>query len=171
VSLTDRPQQVNLQDVYPAGTPFKIIQAWIEGVVPTEYGDRLMGKIVAEPLDGGDPHEFAVWGSLAQQVQQLEDGELPMVVNVVKDGRRWLFQQPKGGAVAQAPLGDQPPPADAHHDPAPHVDPAAAADPPNPAPPANPPQGQVSEAAAADPPNPVPPGGGQPQVSGEDVPF
>lgn len=96
MGITDVPKQVNLTDVYPEGTPFLCTSAWVEGVVKTQYGDRTMAKILAEDYkpgeeSGGQGREFAVWGSLCEQVQQLDDGELPMVLAVVKDGKRWLF--------------------------------------------------------------------------------
>jgi hypothetical protein len=105
VSLTDSPTQKSLLDVYPEGTPFVIQNAWVEGVVPTQYGDRTMAKILVTPLGGGTPQEFAVWGSLCEQVQQVEEGELPGAFIVVKEGKRYLF---KPGKVEAATGGGDP---------------------------------------------------------------
>jgi hypothetical protein len=94
MGLTDTPQQVNITDIYPEGTPFNVTRAWVEGVVKTQYGDRTMGKVVAEPIGGGpgSAQEFSVWGSLCEQVQSVDESELPMTVSIVKDGKRFLFQ-------------------------------------------------------------------------------
>ncbi len=109
MGITDAPVQVNLTDIYPDGTPFLVESAWVEGVVKTQYGDRTMAKIIAKPCDGGgvatgQGQEFAVWGSLCEQVQQLEEGDLPAVLKVVKDGKRWLFKA-TGTAPAQPAAG------------------------------------------------------------------
>lgn len=107
MGLTDAPQQVNLLDIYPEGTSFVVTAAWVEGVVPTQYGDRTMGKIIAKPVGGaaGSSQEFAVWGSLCEQVQTVTPDELPMVVKVGKEGKRYLFQPGEG--EAGEPAGEQ----------------------------------------------------------------
>jgi hypothetical protein len=100
MGLTDAPQQVNLLDIYPEGTPFVVTAAWVEGVVPTQYGDRTMGKIIAHPVDApaGSSQEFAVWGSLCEQVQSVSPDELPLTVTVKKEGKRYLFQPAEGSS-------------------------------------------------------------------------
>lgn len=92
--LTDAPKQVNITDIYPEGTPFVVTSAWIEGVVKTQYGDRTMGKVMAEPIGAGagQAQEFSVWGSLCEQVQAVDPAELPLMVTIVKDGKRFLFK-------------------------------------------------------------------------------
>lgn len=122
MGLTDAPQQLNLTDVYPEGQPFLIRNAWVEGVVKTQFGDRTMAKIIAEPAEGGQGQEFAVWGSLCEQVQQIDEGDVPGVYKVVKDGKRWLFNAVEGApvpeqttppqSVDEAELGVQPQPGD-----------------------------------------------------------
>lgn len=134
MGLTDAPQQVSLTDVYPPGTAFTVVKAWIEGQVETQFGKRTMGKVLVTPAGGGEETEFAVWGSLAQQVQQVEEGDLPMTCQVAKDGQRWLFAEPPAGTVAPGGEPTQPPPADQRADAGDHVDPGAPSDPPNPAP-------------------------------------
>jgi hypothetical protein len=97
MSITDAPQTRNLADVYPEGTPFRVTAAWVEGIVPTQYGDRTMAKMLVEAApapDGtlaGSPQEFAVWGSLCEQVQQQDEGDLPALLTLKKDGKRWVF--------------------------------------------------------------------------------
>jgi len=93
MSLTDAPKQVNITDIYPEGTPFVVTQAWIEGVVKTQYGDRTMAKVMVEPIGAaaGQAAEYSVWGSLCEQVQSVDPAELPMTVTIRKDGKRYLF--------------------------------------------------------------------------------
>ena len=102
MGLTDAPKQVNITDIYPEGTPFVIEKAWVEGVVPTSYGDRTMAKALVRPLGGGTPQEFALWGSLCEQVSQIEEGDVPGVYKIVKDGKRWLFASAQHEAEALA---------------------------------------------------------------------
>ncbi len=115
--LTDAPKQINLQDIYPPGTPFTITNAWVEGVVPTQYGNRTMAKVMAEPIGaapGQSVTEYAVWGSLCEQVQGADAGEFPLTVTIVKDGKRFLFkgvdaqQLAAYQAQAQAPAPPSP---------------------------------------------------------------
>lgn len=96
MSITDAPTQKSLTDVYPEGTPFIIQRAWFEGVVPTQFGDRSMAKVLVTPIGGGSPQEFAVWGSLCEQVQQVEEGEIPGAFFVAKEGKRYLFKAATG---------------------------------------------------------------------------
>jgi hypothetical protein len=94
MALTDVPKQISLTDVFPEGTPFVVKNAWVEGVVPTTYGNRTMGKVLAEPVGApaGSEQEFAVWGSMCEQVQGVDPAEFPLTVTVVKDGKRFLFK-------------------------------------------------------------------------------
>lgn len=107
MGLTDAPVQVNITDIYPEGTPFVVTQAWVEGVVKTQYGDRTMAKVVVEPIGAaaGSAQEFSVWGSLCEQVQSVDPTELPMTVSIVKDGKRFLFQVAE--AAPGAPTTDE----------------------------------------------------------------
>lgn len=101
MGLTDAPKQLNLTDVYPEGTPFSMTSAWVEGVVKTQFGDRTMAKAIIEPAGGGQAQEFALWGSLCEQVQQIEEGDLPGTYCVRKDGKRWLFAPAEAPAAAE----------------------------------------------------------------------
>lgn len=93
--LTDAPKQINLQDIYPPGTPFVVTNAWVEGVVKTQYGDRTMAKVMAEPIGAaaGQSAEYAVWGSLCEQVQSVDPAEMPLTVTIAKEGKRFLFRE------------------------------------------------------------------------------
>lgn len=92
--LTDAPKQVNITDIFPEGTPFVVTNAWVEGVVKTQYGDRTMAKVMVEPIgaQAGQSTEYSVWGSLCEQVQAVDPAELPLTVTIVKDGKRFLFK-------------------------------------------------------------------------------
>lgn len=109
MGLGDAPKKVNLDDLYPEGTPFLIQKAWVEGVVKTQFGDRTMGKLLVAPV--GDPagqaQEVAVWGSLCEQVQQVEEGDVPGVYRLKKDGQRWLFEPVPDADVAINAGGEQ----------------------------------------------------------------
>jgi hypothetical protein len=104
MSITDSPVQKNLTDVFPPGTPFVIQSAWIEGVVKTQFGDRTMGKVLVSAAEGGTPQEFPAWGSLCEQIQQVDEGELPGTFTIVKDGKRYLFApvEDAGDPLAEA---------------------------------------------------------------------
>lgn len=101
MGLTDAPTQLNLTDIYPEGTPFLIRNAWVEGAVDTQYGKRTMAKVIVEPAEGGQGQEFAVWGSLCEQVQGIDEGDVPGVYQVVKEGKRWLFAAVEGAEVPE----------------------------------------------------------------------
>lgn len=113
MGLTDAPKQLNLQDVYPEGTPFLIQKAWVEGVVKTQYGDRTMAKALITPVGGGTPQEFSLWGSLCEQVQMIEEGDVPGAYKVIKDPsnpKRFLFAsaaEDVAAAPAPAPTPDE----------------------------------------------------------------
>lgn len=100
--LTDAPKQVDIKDIYPENTPFVILNAWVEGVVPTQYGNRTMAKCIAAPVGAppGTEQEFALWGSLCEQVQASDASEFPQAVVIYKDGKRYLF----GPAPAGTPV-------------------------------------------------------------------
>ncbi|HEX3561832.1 MAG TPA: hypothetical protein VHU24_03250 [Solirubrobacterales bacterium] len=117
MSLTDAPKQVNITDIYPEGTPFVVTQAWVEGVVKTQYGDRTVAKVMVEPIGGqvGQAVEYAVWGSLCEQVRAVDPAELPLTVTIVKDGKRHLFKDVDPAtlqAYQQAAQAPAPPSAD-----------------------------------------------------------
>lgn len=149
MSLTDAPKQVNITDIYPEGTPFVVTSAWVEGVVKTQYGDRTMGKVMAEPIGAGagQSQEFSVWGSLCEQVQGVDPAELPLTVTIAKDGKRYLFRDVDPAtlqahqAAAQAPAA--PSPDEAALGVTPQAQDVGAAPP---APPAAPPAAPVQEA-------------------------
>lgn len=114
MSLTDVPKQQSIDDVYPPGTPFRIILAWVEGVVDTQFGKRTLAKAVVEPATGGQAIEFSLWGSLCEQVQAIEDGDVPGVFAIGKDGNKKLFvaavdpNPPETAASEQALMTDTP---------------------------------------------------------------
>lgn len=152
MGFTDTPQQEDIKDIYPPGTAFLVKKAWIEGVVPTQFGNRTLGKVEIAAADAPDQgREFSVWGSLAEQIQAAEEGEFPMLCTLVQESRRWLFK-PATTENTAAP-GTTPPPAAKRHDPAPHVD-ANAEGVKNPVPPPAPPGPAPTGDAAT--PNPVP---------------
>lgn len=91
MGLTDAPKQRQLIDDYPPGTGFTVKEAYVEGLVDTKFGKRALAKVMVEPIAGGTPIEYPVWGALCEQVQQIEEGELPMAVTIVEDGNRKLF--------------------------------------------------------------------------------
>lgn len=97
MSLTDVPKQLKLAEVYPSGIPFLISQAWFEGIVDTTFGKRAMAKVIASPyqgpgVTGAESQEFALWGTLCEQVQQLEEGDVPGVYTLGQEGKRVVFQ-------------------------------------------------------------------------------
>lgn len=94
MSLFDKPEKRNLAEVFPPGTPFRLVEAWIEGQVETgSMGHkRTLAKVVVSPVeDPANESEYGVWGSLAQQIRKLEAGELPLIVTLANSSGEWLF--------------------------------------------------------------------------------
>lgn len=54
-----------------------------------QYGDNDKAKVTAGP----NQESFIVFGVLAQQIQRMDEGDLPAQVRIVKDGRANVFQQ------------------------------------------------------------------------------
>lgn len=113
MSLFDKPDTRNLAEVFPPGTPFRLVSAWIEGQARTSTGAvRTLAKVLVSAVEHPDHEiEYGVWGSLCEQVRNIEPGELPAIVTLNNDTGLWLFaphgkapeqvQQPDGETVEQ----------------------------------------------------------------------
>lgn len=93
MALFGENQSRNLAEVFPPGTPFRLAQAWIQGVAPSPMGgNRTLGKVVVSPVEQPeDELEFGVWGSLAEQIRRIEAGELPVIVTLDNRTGNWQF--------------------------------------------------------------------------------
>lgn len=83
----------NLAEIFPPGTPFRLTQAWIQGVAESPMGGvRTLGKVVVSEVENPEVElEFGVWGSLAEQIRRIEAGELPVIVTLDNSAGFWQF--------------------------------------------------------------------------------
>lgn len=96
MSLYDPPKQERLSDTFPLGTLFWLLGGKYEGIQPTTFGDSEQATIVAAPV--GEPtaaKQYRVWGTLAEQVREMEEGDIPAEVEVAQEGRRHVFRLSK----------------------------------------------------------------------------
>jgi hypothetical protein len=92
--MFDPPAQHKLSEDYPPGTPFAMLSATYNGLQDTEYGPRATASVIVTPEVGPseDARDYRVFGTLAEQVEQMGEAELPAIVQIVKDGRRFVWQ-------------------------------------------------------------------------------
>src|ERR1700730_12484668 len=92
MSIFDPPKEEKLSDVFPMGEKFWLLYAEFEGVQPTTYGASPQASIsVCEPDHPEDAKQFRVWGVLASQIQEMEDGEIPAEVYIGQQGRKHVW--------------------------------------------------------------------------------
>lgn len=109
----NQPETKTLSEVFPPGTPFRLLGGQILGSAESTFGPQLAAKIWATPVTEPEtpPLEFGVWGSLAEQLTAVEDGELPAIVTLSNASGVWTFsphgpepievEQPDGTTVSQ----------------------------------------------------------------------
>jgi hypothetical protein len=102
MSLFDQPEQRNLADVFPPGTPFRLVEAFIAGQAKTSTGSvRTLGKVVVSAVESPEVEgEYGVWGSLCEQIRKIEPGELPLIVTLDNTTGLWVFV-PHGSTPVQ----------------------------------------------------------------------
>lgn len=162
MGLFDSPEDKNLGEVFPPGTPFRLAQAWIQGVTESPMGGmRTLAKIVVSPVeDPENEREFGVWGSLAEQIRQIETGELPLIVTLDNSLGMWCFAPhgQRGTTVAEDPIEGEAIEVPLTAVPEAHLDlHGGESDNPTPVPPAAAPAGSGIDLASADKPIPLPP--------------
>lgn len=92
MSIFDPPNERKLSDVYPEGTSFTLYSAEYEGIKGTAFGDSHTANVSVGAADRtGDPETFRVFGRLAEQIRQLEAGDLPSLVCIRKEGRSFVW--------------------------------------------------------------------------------
>lgn len=91
--LTPEPQRsANLAEVFPPGVPFRLTAAADKGIAPSQTGERRLFTVTVSPVENAEQlMEFGVWGSLAEQLTQLEAGELPAIVTLREVNSVWVF--------------------------------------------------------------------------------
>lgn len=105
---TQAGEQKNLADHFPPGTPFRLLEASQEGMSgPPGAEKRLASIVVSAVTDAGTELTFGVWGSLADQLTELEAGELPAIVTLTDSTGVWLFAPhgPQGTTTIEQPDG------------------------------------------------------------------
>lgn len=154
----------SLAEIFPAGTPFWLVNGWIEGQVqsPATGAVRTLAKVEVSPVeDEENIGVFGVWGSLAEQIARIEPGELPLIVTLDNSTGLWRFL-PHGEPQAPPPVGEPAEnpekPRSLNAVPEAHLDlEGGEADGPTPIPPAAAPVGTQIDPEAAEPPPPLPP--------------
>lgn len=150
----------NLADVFPPGTPFRMLEAEQKGMAGEPGAQKRLAVITVSAVeDAATEMQFGVWGSLADQLTQLEAGELPAIVTLSDAAGVWMFvpHGPQGTTTVAQPDGtveEVPQRVNVEA----HMVPDAATDSPLPS--------LASEKAAPVPPE-VPEGGHKPPVSVE----
>lgn len=93
MALFDQNESKNLAEIFPPGVPFRLVQAWIQGVSEAPMGGvRTLGKVVVSEVENAEVElEFGVWGSLAEQIRRIEAGELPVIVTLDNSAGFWQF--------------------------------------------------------------------------------
>lgn len=96
MSLFDPPKEEKLSDVFEMGEKFWLVHAEYEGIQPTSFGMNPQASVsVCKPGEQDDVKQFRVWGVLAKQISEMEDGDIPAEVFIGKQGRKhvWTFVQ------------------------------------------------------------------------------
>jgi hypothetical protein len=89
MGIFDPPNDKRLSDDYPYGTVLKLYAGNYEGMRDTQFGPQASASVDVGPANNvGELLTYKVWGTLAEQVAQLEQGELPQLVKVAKQGNR-----------------------------------------------------------------------------------
>lgn len=93
MALFQDNESKNLAEIFPPGVPFRLTQAWIQGVTESPMGGvRSLGKVVVSAVEQPEVElEFGVWGSLAEQIRRIEAGELPQIVTLDNGAGYWQF--------------------------------------------------------------------------------
>lgn len=105
MTLYDPPKQEKLSDVFPLNTLFWLLGARYEGIQPTSFGDSEQANLVVSPVgETSAAKQFRVWGTLAEQVREMEEGDIPAEVEVTKEGRRHVFRLSKKLGVESQPV-------------------------------------------------------------------
>lgn len=87
--MFDKETQLKNAPFAESGQTFTLYSAEYKGMHESEYGRNERALVVAGP----DEETFVVFGVLAQQVQRMDDGDLPAQVKIGKDGRANIFEQ------------------------------------------------------------------------------
>ena len=106
MSLFDAPNEKQLQEEYPPGTPFMLYSVEYEGQRNTAYGMSHCATVSVGAADRTDePREFRVFGRLAEQTRKVEPRELPALVSIKREGRGYGWHN----AGADTSADDAPP--------------------------------------------------------------
>lgn len=93
MSIFDPPNDKGLSEDYPPGTPLMLYSGDYEGTRETQFGPSASATVRVGPADRtGEPVRYKVWGTLAEQVAQIEPGDLPRLVTIGKTGNRKVWQ-------------------------------------------------------------------------------
>jgi hypothetical protein len=85
-------QARNLADHFPPGTPFRLLEAAQKGLTGEPGAEKRLATITVSAVEAAQLEmQFGVWGSLADQLTQLEAGELPAIVTLTDAAGVWQF--------------------------------------------------------------------------------
>lgn len=89
---SDAGEPKNLADVFPPGTPFRLLAAKQKGLAGEPGAQKRLAAILVSAVTEPDAGlNFGVWGSLADQLTELEAGELPAIVTLTDASGVWQF--------------------------------------------------------------------------------
>jgi hypothetical protein len=83
MGMFDKEEQLKNQPWAENEQPFTIHSGQFNGQVTTSYGDNVKATVIAGP----DKGEFILYGTMAEQIGRMEDGELPASVKIGQDGQ------------------------------------------------------------------------------------
>lgn len=87
MGMFDKDEQLTKQDFASNGQVFTLHSAKYLGKVDTKYGENQKAEVVAGP----DRKQFVCFGVLADQIQRMDDGDLPTDVRIEQDGEANVF--------------------------------------------------------------------------------
>ena len=83
MGMFDKGEQLKNQPWAEGEKPFTIHSGEFNGKVTTTYGDNVKATVVAGP----DKGTFILYGTMAEQIGRMDNGELPAEVKIGTDGQ------------------------------------------------------------------------------------
>lgn len=93
MGMFDKEQGLTSQDDFDTSQPFELVSAEYLGKVKhADYGENQKARVLVRGVgESGDGAPYVVFGVMADQIQRMDDDDLPAIVIVAKDGRANVF--------------------------------------------------------------------------------